>query len=94
MSERELIRTVTKKGQVTIPVEIRRLLGIKSNDRVMFSMREGQVVISVAQETLESAFGAVAPLHHPEDFQQLRDQAIEEHVAGTLKEMESGHDVS
>ena len=34
---------VTSKGQVTIPVEIRRKLGIKNGDKVLF-MEEGGII--------------------------------------------------
>ncbi len=30
--------TVTRKGQVTVPIEIRRVLGIKQGDRVIFEL--------------------------------------------------------
>ena len=33
---RELVSTITTKGQVTIPVEIRRLLGVASHDEIAF----------------------------------------------------------
>ena len=87
MSEVRFIRSVTQKGQVTIPAQIRRLLGIESRDRVVFSVRDGQVIVSAVTETLRSAFGALEPLNRPEDFQALRDQAIEDKVARTLEEM-------
>ncbi len=34
---------VTSKGQVTIPVEIRRKLGIKTGDKVLFMEESGRV---------------------------------------------------
>ena len=36
---------VTSKGQITIPVAIRRTLGIKDGDKVMFIQQEGKVVM-------------------------------------------------
>lgn len=46
---------ITKKGQVTVPVEIRRKLGLKSGDRVEFRERGGETIIARAIET-ESPF--------------------------------------
>ena len=89
MSEIRIIRRVTQKGQVTLPAQIRRLLGIESGDRVVFSVRDGQVIVSAVAETLRSAFGALEPLSRPEDFQALRDQAIEDKVAQTREELDS-----
>lgn len=34
---------VTSKGQVTIPIEIRRKLGLKNEDKVLFMEKAGRV---------------------------------------------------
>ncbi len=39
------IATVTSKGQVTIPLEVRRRLGVKEGDRVEFVIEGGVTVI-------------------------------------------------
>lgn len=40
---------VSANGQITVPVEIRRLLGLRSGDKVLFFQRQdGDVVISNA----------------------------------------------
>ena len=93
MREKELVRVVTQKGQVTIPVEIRRELGIEPSDRVTFCVEDGRVFLTAEAETLESAYGAVKPINQPEDFQALRDQAVEDHIDQTLKEMAPDDDV-
>jgi antitoxin PrlF len=40
--------TVSSKGQVTVPVEIRKRLGVKGGDRLRFVLREGDVVLRPA----------------------------------------------
>ncbi len=35
--------TLTRKGQVTVPVEIRRALGLKEGDKLLFTMKNGEV---------------------------------------------------
>jgi antitoxin PrlF len=40
-----MISTVTSKGQVTIPKEIRSLLNINPSDKVDFSVENGNVVL-------------------------------------------------
>ena len=94
MKEEGLVRVVTQKGQVTIPVEIRRLLEIGPYDRVVFYVEEDKVYLTPEAETLQSAYGAVTPLHHPEDFQALRNQAIEDHVDQALKGVKADNEVS
>lgn len=43
------VSTVTQKGQVTIPVDIRRFLKIKPYGKVAFVKTKGQVVIKPSQ---------------------------------------------
>ena len=53
--------TLTIKGQVTIPAEVRRRMGLKPGDRVAFVLGDGDVRL-VRQETrIEAAFGLVKP---------------------------------
>jgi len=40
---------VSSNGQITIPVEIRRLLGLKSGDKILFFQKQnGEIVLSNA----------------------------------------------
>ena len=50
--------TVTVKGQVTIPREIRHRLGVKPGDRVRFRELENGVVIERQDNRVEAPFGA------------------------------------
>ena len=84
----EHIRTITTKGQVTIPAEIRRLLEIEPGDEVIFRVREGTVELQPVAMTLEDAFGAVTPRSRPEDLADLRDTAVEEHVKRVIEEIQ------
>jgi antitoxin PrlF len=54
-----MLSTVTSKGQVTIPKEIRDLLHIHSNDKVDFVL-EGDKVHLVPVKTLKDLRGAVS----------------------------------
>jgi AbrB family looped-hinge helix DNA binding protein len=42
------VSRVTSKGQVTIPVEMRRKLGIKEGDKVVFLEKDGNIVVANA----------------------------------------------
>jgi len=51
---------VTSKGQVTIPIDIRRALGIRQGSKVAFAQKKGKVELRVvhrAPEALMSGFG-------------------------------------
>ncbi len=92
MTTEETTGKVTRKGQVTIPLRIRRQLGIEPGDRVVYHIEDDKVYLTAIKETLASTYGAVEPLHRPEDFQALRDQAIEDHVDQVLREMHESDD--
>jgi AbrB family looped-hinge helix DNA binding protein len=47
---KEAIATLTSKGQLTVPIEVRRHLGLKQGDRVVFQLVEGQEVRLTAVE--------------------------------------------
>lgn len=54
-----LSSSVTTKGQVTIPAELRERFGIKPGDRVGF-VEEGERIVLQRQETaIEAVFGIV-----------------------------------
>ena len=84
---KEIVATMTQKGQVTIPVEIRHLLGLKAKDKVAFSIDEGNIRLAPAKYTLENVFGVVKPINKPEDFKKLKQIAIKEHVKKVIEEM-------
>lgn len=55
-----MLSTVTVKGQVTIPKEIRDQLKIHPNDKVDFILEEGRAIL-VPVRTLRELRGVVAP---------------------------------
>jgi AbrB family looped-hinge helix DNA binding protein len=68
-----MLSTVTSKGQVTIPKEIRDLLHIRTNDKVDFVL-DGERVLLTAVRTLLDLRGAVKAVGK-EDFVQERARA-------------------
>ena len=73
----ESLATITAKGQVTIPAEIRRILGLKPGDKVAFTLNQGEVRLEPSSSALKAGFGAVNPRKKPEDFKELRAKARE-----------------
>lgn len=76
----EFETSVTEKGQVTIPQEIRRIMGLKPRDKVRFEVEGDVVKISRASSKLMQWFGSVTPTNKPEDFQKMREE-FEKEVA-------------
>ena len=65
--------TITRKGQVTIPKEIRESLGIQEGDRVFFVQRGDEVVLKVLQGTILDLKGSVSSTGR-QDFAEVRRQ--------------------
>ena len=84
---KEILTTLTKKGQVTIPIEIRNYLGLKSKDKIAFKINNGNVQVSPAKYTLESVYGIIKTLNKPEDYKELKKIALDEHAQKVIEEM-------
>jgi AbrB family looped-hinge helix DNA binding protein len=84
---KQIDATVTERGQVTIPAEVRRLLGLTRGSRVTFRINEGVVTIEAAPFTWRSAFGSVKPLDPPMDYDKQWEAAKEELVERSIRKM-------
>lgn len=52
---------VTSKGQITIPIDIRRKLGVKEGDKVLFVEEQGKIfLMNSSMEALKKAQAAFA----------------------------------
>lgn len=52
---------MTRKGQVTIPAEVRKALGLDVGDRVAFVMENGHVRVEAAGSIVERTAGILKP---------------------------------
>jgi AbrB family looped-hinge helix DNA binding protein len=59
---KQISAKVTERGQVTIPAEVRRALGLNPPAKVIFKIEGSEVRLVPAAFTLETAFGSVKPL--------------------------------
>jgi AbrB family looped-hinge helix DNA binding protein len=80
---REFEATVTGKGQITIPKEIRRIMGLHPHDRVSFELEGESVKIRRVSSKLMQGYGAITARKKPEEYQELR-KAFEAGVAEEL----------
>jgi AbrB family looped-hinge helix DNA binding protein len=80
-----MIATVTTKGQITIPAEIRKKFNISAKDRVDF-IADGERIILVPVKTLQDFRGAVkGVVGVPEKERQAARDALSRRI---VKEME------
>lgn len=78
---RRLANRVTTKGQVTIPIEIRRVLGIEPHDAVEFILEDGVVRLGKAQSITERTAGSLkhdGPPLSPQEEKRAVELAIAE----------------
>jgi antitoxin PrlF len=78
---KELLTVVTKKGQVTVPAEVRKALGLKQGDRVVFQLSEDKPsVVSIRRigSVVDRTAGMLAgpePALSPEEERAGAEQA-------------------
>lgn len=73
---------ISANGQITVPVEIRRLLGLKSGDKILFFQKQdGEIVVSNASaqavRRAQAAFAGAAEeigVSCEDDVQALVDE--------------------
>ena len=84
---KELLATMTKRGQVTVPAEVRRLLGLKPYQKVAFTIEDNQVSLRPARFTLESAYQSVPPLKQPLSDEEMSRIAKEERAERAMRKL-------
>lgn len=69
---------LTSKGQVTIPIEVRKKLKLKPGDRVRFVEENGQIVLKPVLKDIRAAFGSIAAPAHVKRYptQEEIDEAV------------------
>ena len=69
---KEMWSIVTRKGQVTVPAEIRRELDLKEGDKVAFVMEDGEIRIVTGAGVVERTAGALKSHKAPLSAEELR----------------------
>lgn len=81
---------LTQKGQVTMPAEIRRLLGVGPKDRIQYTVDgDGRVWVSAVEPSVERLRGKYKPVAGREhvSFEQMADDAMQDIADETMREM-------
>lgn len=68
--------TVTAKGQVTIPKQVRDELGLNEGDRILFRVVDGRAVLARTADLLDLAGAVPVPADARDlSWDQIRDRA-------------------
>lgn len=83
---KSIMATVTSKGQITLPTEIRKHLGVQQGSRIMFVLDDdGHVTVEVPKyPSVASLRGAAGSLPTPLPWSQVRATIGEERAARYL----------
>ena len=84
MSPGDLVTNVTTKGQVTVPIEVRKILGLKPGDRVLFSVDDGVVHVTRVL-SLDEVAGSAPALSPPRTWSEIQAIVAEERAEEYLK---------
>ena len=67
------VSVLTRKWQTTIPKDIRNLLGLNPNDKILYLIEGKKVVLKPLKGNILDLRGSVATKEKPVDFKKLRD---------------------
>lgn len=88
---KEIRASVTSRGQVTIPAAVRRHLGVKTPDKVMFVLGENGVVsLKPVALSMTALRGSLRPLRGETstDFRAEIAEAAEEEAERQIEKMQ------
>jgi AbrB family looped-hinge helix DNA binding protein len=80
------VSILTKKGQTTIPKNVRSLLGLKPNDKILYIVEGMQVVLKPLKGNILDLRGSVGTKEKPIDFKKLRDATSKKVAQKIVKE--------
>jgi AbrB family looped-hinge helix DNA binding protein len=67
--------TLTRKGQITVPVEIRRALGLKEGDKITVILADGVARLERTGSVVERTRGIIKSSSPPLSAEELREEA-------------------
>lgn len=88
---KEFVATISSKGQVTIPADVRHFLGVEPADKIAFVVEEdeGRVALRPARYTLESVLGSIPAMRNESaDLEREIEEATAENADRFMKHVE------
>jgi antitoxin PrlF len=83
----QIYSTITSKGQVTIPAEIRKRLGVDTNDKVVFQVNsQGEILLTTPPyRSLVDLKGSAGKLPYPLTEKESKEIIAEERAEAAMK---------
>ena len=78
------VYTISPKGQVTIPVEIREKLKLYPGDKIAYEDTAAGIVIKPAKKDMTADFGFLKGRKNSEDIEKIRN-SVREKIADKIQ---------
>jgi AbrB family looped-hinge helix DNA binding protein len=82
----EFVGIVGPKGQITLPAEVRRRLGLRPKDRVQIRVEDDAVTIAPAPPGFLTGYQSIPALDPPRSLQEMSQIAAEEAAENAARE--------
>lgn len=83
---KEYVSSISPKGQITIPLEVRQQFGVKPKDKVVIRVEGDQVSITLANRDYTASFRAVPALARRLSVEEMTEIAHEEQAEEVVSE--------
>jgi antitoxin PrlF len=70
-----VLARIGRRGQLTLPSEVRRLAKLKEGDQVAFVVEGERIILQPLTQTLLDLRGSV-PVDGPQDFERIRQEVL------------------
>ena len=86
MAIKRYYSSVSPKGQITLPSDVRKTLDIKPRDQVTIEVEGSVVQISVSKSRLARHYQVAGSLSTPRDWKDMVETAADEHSEHVARE--------
>ena len=83
---REYVSSVSPKGQIVLPAEIREALGVRPKDRVAIRLEGDRVVVTPLRSGLAARFRSIPALPQKLTDKEITEIAWEDHAMHVARE--------
>ena len=80
------VSSVSPKGQVTIPIDIREEFGIKPKGKVLFNVRDNLIIIKPLGSPVDALYRSVSPLENSLSWEEIRSIVRDEIALNAMTE--------
>lgn len=84
-NEKRIILNLTGRGQLNLPVEAQRYLGINPESQLQLVLADGKAYLEPVSMSLEDVFGSIKLAEPGKDLDKIIEEAREEHVEKFLE---------